>query len=152
MVDSPTDNQQHVASDNAGNVYVSENGDGTDYQWLNAYRPDGSPLWSEPKVFPKANTYDLAAGQDGVYMVGSCSAGVDFDLLDPTKGTIEALGGFLAKFSAVNGDFMWALPFDGTVQAVTVVNNDIFVTGTDYVQVSKTNWRTDMLVARVTSP
>ena len=159
-VDVPTYNQREAATDNDGNVYVAvvldDVSDTNMHIWLGKFGPAGQTLWTKD-LRQQANfqgVHDLGVGQDGVYIVGGFNGSVDFDLDDPTHGELYSEGGsdgYVAKFSTVDGGFMWARQCgDALSGRVAVSNGNLFVTGETNVAV-KSKIRHDLVVASLSS-
>ena len=150
------DRGQSVAVDGSGGVVVTGSFSGTvdfgggpltsaHYPWLDEnnyrdiflakYAASGEHLWSR-RFGDVADDYGRSVvvdGSDDVIVAGSCGNSVDFGNGYPTS-TFGGRDAFVAKYSGVNGSYLWARRFGGIYDddayGVAVDGNgNVFVTG-----------------------
>jgi hypothetical protein len=143
-----------TSCDEYGNVYVGTSRDRVDRDiWLGKYTPEGDALWTIDLEQPEAQTVsDVAASDNGVYIVGYFYGEANFDPLGSANGLLQSVGGsmdtYLAKYS-VTGEFQWVRQWGGVYQdsigSVEVVGDDAYVIGSLGVK----RFDSDMLIAKV---
>ena len=147
---------QSIATDTEGGVYVAFNGPSsaeTDYDiYLKKYDKVGEEQWTRGYQIPDLQiVYDIAIGQDGVFIVGSFRGTLNLDDNGSPEAGLVSTGntdGFLAKFRANDGQFLWQRAVGDGVDGVAVAGESVFVLAGVTTEVNKNSFIHETLIGR----